>query len=139
MQAAEVGLINRNILVTSTQEAPPNQLQGGHVIIYETKAKQEIVGVEFSYLGQQGTLGRWGLIQTCRSRGCISHSEEAVAPEPLFCSLPAWANSHAHMKGPHVGTLCISTCAARCPTMSFARTASTTRCSAATMCTPRTT
>ena len=62
MQAAEVGLINRNILVTSTQEAPSNQLQGGHVIIYETKAQQSIVGVEFSYLGQQGTLGRWGLI-----------------------------------------------------------------------------
>lgn len=58
MQAAEVALLTRNVLVTAALEQPPLQLIGGHTIIYNTQAPQTLFGVEFSSLGQQGTLGR---------------------------------------------------------------------------------
>ena len=57
-QAAEVALITRNILITATQEASPNQLIGGHMIVYNTQLPQTFYGVELSNMGQQGTLGR---------------------------------------------------------------------------------
>ena len=70
-QAAEVALLTRNILVTGSQEPAPNQLLGGHTIVYNTQAPQTFFGVEFTYLGQQGTLGRQVSVHTsnCNARG----------------------------------------------------------------------
>lgn len=57
MQAAEVGLLTRNIVV---QGKPGNDpLIGGQVIVNMTQVPQSIFGVEFVRMGQQGNLGRY--------------------------------------------------------------------------------
>lgn len=61
LQAGEVALLTRNIHITAAEEAPPSQLVGGQVMVYNTQATQVFFGVEFSRLGQQGNLGRSAL------------------------------------------------------------------------------
>jgi hypothetical protein len=60
LQAAEVGLLSRNILITSVPD-PQDRLIGGHFVVYQTSIEQTIVGVEFARMGQQGRLGRCDL------------------------------------------------------------------------------
>lgn len=59
-QRAEVALLSRNIQIQGLQEGAPYDLEGGHFMIYMTnKARQQIEGVVFQNMGQQGTLGRY--------------------------------------------------------------------------------
>eukprot|EP00850_Spirogloea_muscicola_P021960 SM000269S09915 [mRNA] locus=s269:76387:85016:- [translate_table: standard] len=55
-QGAEVALLTRNILITAP---PSNNLVGGHFMVFFTTVAQYIDGVEFTNMGQQGTLGRY--------------------------------------------------------------------------------
>lgn len=61
-QAGEIILVTRNIHVTAPRN-PPGDLyyEGGHLGIFMTREPQALYGVEFSNLGQQGTLGRYPL------------------------------------------------------------------------------
>eukprot|EP00884_Botryococcus_braunii_P000264 jgi/Botrbrau1/10238/Bobra.0362s0027.1 len=56
-QAAEVGLLTRNIIVTG--KPGENPLIGGQMIVNMTQTPQFIFGVEFVNMGQQGNLGRY--------------------------------------------------------------------------------
>ncbi|CAI7788686.1 unnamed protein product [Closterium sp. NIES-53] len=57
----EVGLLHRNIVIYGVHETGKYELEGGHFIVFMTQTPQFIEGVQFSYMGQQGVLGRYPL------------------------------------------------------------------------------
>lgn len=61
LQAAEVALLTRNIIIDTFEDARRDPAVGGHVMVYRTQIPQYIVGVEFKGLGQLGSLGRYPL------------------------------------------------------------------------------
>ncbi|CAI5484158.1 unnamed protein product [Closterium sp. Yama58-4] len=66
----EVALLDRHIVITGSNEAPPHQYDGGNFMIYMTPTAQEIVGVQFRALGKQGTLGKYPLhFHVCGQQG----------------------------------------------------------------------
>lgn len=58
-ERAEVALLTRNIVIRGSVEQGPHKLEGGHFIVFMTATPQQIEGVEFVNMGQQGTLGRY--------------------------------------------------------------------------------
>ncbi|KAL6059281.1 hyaluronoglucosaminidase [Balamuthia mandrillaris] len=56
-QRAEVGLLSRRIVITGDASSDDSEF-GGHVIIRAAK-QLEIVGVQFTKMGQKGVLGRY--------------------------------------------------------------------------------
>ncbi|CAI5505675.1 unnamed protein product [Closterium sp. Naga37s-1] len=66
----EVALLDRHIVITGSNEAPPHQFDGGNFMVYMTPTAQEIVGVQFRALGKQGTLGKYPLhFHVCGQEG----------------------------------------------------------------------
>lgn len=57
-QAAEVGLLTRHVVIRG-EKNPYRPLDGGHFIVHETRTRQDIIGVEFENMGQQGAIGRY--------------------------------------------------------------------------------
>lgn len=57
--SGEVALLTRNIRIEGQAEGGAFALEGGHFISAYTGVPQAIEGVEFTRLGQQGTLGRY--------------------------------------------------------------------------------
>jgi len=53
-----VALLRRNIVITGTDEPAPHALEGGHFMVFFTQTPQNIEGVQFLLMGQQGQLGR---------------------------------------------------------------------------------
>lgn len=74
-----MGLLTRNVLITGSRDPAPLQLVGGHVIVYNTQAPQTFFGVEFSYLGQQGTLGRCAVSHFEKSKKGMKRSTQCFA------------------------------------------------------------
>ncbi|GJP36650.1 hypothetical protein CLOM_g21134 [Closterium sp. NIES-68] len=60
-ERGSVVLLNRTVVIRGEDERAPTQWEGGHFMVFFTRAAQMIEGVEFAQMGQQGQLGRYNI------------------------------------------------------------------------------